>query len=157
MDQAVEVVAGSGPVQTAISKASMARSERSGQEVCQPTTIREHTSMMTTVIDLASRKVVGWALADWRLSTRPGPPFIEAGYSWRNASVESFTGRLRYEPFNVRQFSSVFEAQVLRRKVADRADYDPARSVLGMLGTASLVRSGREVQLTTASHNGWST
>ena len=47
MDQAVEDLAGRRVrFQTAISKASMARSERSEFEICQPTTIRENTSMM---------------------------------------------------------------------------------------------------------------
>jgi hypothetical protein len=45
-DQAVEDLAVAVRFHTAISRASMARSERKDSEICQPTTMRENTSMM---------------------------------------------------------------------------------------------------------------
>ena len=46
MDQAVEDWPWRVRFHTAISKASMARSERRDSEICHPTTMRENPSMM---------------------------------------------------------------------------------------------------------------
>jgi transposase InsO family protein len=62
--------------------------------------------------------------------------FIEPGYPWQNAFVESFHARVRDELLNGEQFACIAEARVL---IGDwREDYNKRRphSALGMQAPA---------------------
>ncbi len=58
-------------------------------------------------------EMIAWALRDYCRLAGTRTAFIEPGSPWENPFVESFNGRVRDELFNVEEFATLLEAQVV--------------------------------------------
>jgi putative transposase len=58
-------------------------------------------------------EMVAWALRDYCHLAGTRTSFIEPGSPWENPFVESFNSRVRDELFNVEEFATLLEAQVV--------------------------------------------
>ena len=58
-------------------------------------------------------EMVAWALRDYCHLAGTRTSFIEPGSPWENPFVESFNSRARDELFNVEEFATLLEAQVV--------------------------------------------
>jgi transposase InsO family protein len=55
-------------------------------------------------------------LIDWMKSLEVEPLFIEPGNPWENGYIESFNGKMRYEPLDGEIFYSLLEAKIIIEK-----------------------------------------
>ncbi len=58
-------------------------------------------------------EIIAWALRDYCRQAGTRTAFIEPGSPWENPFVESCNGRIRDELFNVEEFATLLEAQVV--------------------------------------------
>ena len=81
-------------------------------------------------------EMIAWALRDYCRITGVRTSYIEPGSPWENPFVESFNSRVRDEHFNLEEFATLHEAQVLTE--AWRTEYNTYRphSSLGDLTPA---------------------
>jgi putative transposase len=81
-------------------------------------------------------EMIVWALRDYCRLAGTQTAFIEPGSPWENPFVESFNSRVRDELFNLEEFATLLEAQVVVE--AWRIEYNTYRphSSLGDLTPA---------------------
>ena len=81
-------------------------------------------------------ELIAWALRDYCRIAGTRTAFIEPGSPWENPCVESFNSRVRDELFNIEEFATLLEAQVVVE--AWRIEYNTYRphSSLGDLTPA---------------------
>jgi len=81
-------------------------------------------------------EMIAWALRDYCRLAGTRTTYIEPGSPWENPFVESFNSRARDELFNVEEFATLHEAQVIVE--AWRTEYNTYRphSSLGDLTPA---------------------
>jgi putative transposase len=86
-------------------------------------------------------EMIAWALRDYCRLTSTRTAFIEPGSPWENPFVESFNSRVRDELFNIEEFATLLEAQVVVE--AWRIEYNTYRphSSLGDLTPAEYAAS----------------
>ena len=86
-------------------------------------------------------EMIAWALRDYCRLTSTRTVFIEPGSPWENPFVESFNSRVRDELFNIEEFATLLEAQVVVE--AWRIEYNTYRphSSLGDLTPAEYAAS----------------
>jgi putative transposase len=86
-------------------------------------------------------EMIAWALRDYCRLAGTRTAFIEPGSPWENPFVESFNSRARDELFNVEEFATLLEAQVVVE--AWRIEYNTYRpySSLGDLTPAEYAAS----------------
>jgi transposase InsO family protein len=86
-------------------------------------------------------EMIAWALRDYCRTAGTRTAFIEPGSPWENPFVESFNSRVRDELFNVEEFATLLEAQVVVE--AWRIEYNTYRphSSLGDLTPAEYAAS----------------
>ena len=86
-------------------------------------------------------EMIAWALRDYCRLTSTRTAFIEPGSPWENPFVESFNSRVRDELFNIEEFATLLEAQVVVE--AWRIGYNTYRphSSLGELTPAEYAAS----------------
>jgi transposase InsO family protein len=86
-------------------------------------------------------EMIAWALRDYCRLAGTRTSFIEPGSPWENPFVESFNSRVRDELFNVEEFATLLEAQVVVE--AWRIEYNTYRphSSLGGLTPAEYAAS----------------
>ena len=86
-------------------------------------------------------EMIAWALRDYCRMAGTRTSFIEPGSPWENPFVESFNSRARDELFNVEEFATLLEAQVVVE--AWRIEYNTYRphSSLGDLTPAEYAAS----------------
>jgi len=58
-------------------------------------------------------QMITWALRDYCRLAGTRTSFLESGSPWENPFVESFNSRVRDELFNVAEFATLLEAQVV--------------------------------------------
>jgi len=75
-------------------------------------------------------EMIAWALRDYCRLAGTRTAFIEPGSPWENPFVESFNGRVRDELFNVEEFATLLEAQVVVE--AWRIEYNTYRPSQGV-------------------------
>jgi transposase InsO family protein len=86
-------------------------------------------------------EMIAWALRDYCRTAGTRTSYIEPGSPWENPFVESFNSRVRDELFNVEEFATLLEAQVVVE--AWRIEYNTSRprSYLGDLTPAEYAAS----------------
>jgi transposase InsO family protein len=86
-------------------------------------------------------EMIAWALRDYCRLAGTRTAFIEPGSPWENPFVESFNSRVRDELFNIEEFTTLLEAQVVVE--AWRTEYNTYRphSSLGELTPAEYAAS----------------
>jgi putative transposase len=70
-------------------------------------------------------KMIAAALKDWWRFNTSGTIYIEPGSPWQNPYVESFNSRMRDEHWNVEEFTTLTEAQILTEQW--RIEYNTIR------------------------------
>jgi putative transposase len=77
-------------------------------------------------------EMMATALKDWCRFNTAGTIYIEPGSPWQNPYVESFNSRMRDEHWNVEEFTTLTEAQILTEQW--RIEYNTIRPHSALAG-----------------------